>query len=157
MQPADYEAVDSQIREMDEAESGKAPFSPLEPLTLEALRQARQLMLRTLLLNRSVRPDLHTHVLFYGVGRGGVGGVQDLTAMLMPTVSQFAQLRLLREISAAAADAGAGAPAATQSTDASPSPAVAVRIDEARRGGMTSAALAELIEAHASIASVASP
>ena len=50
LQPEDYEAVDSQIREMDAAEgSGNAAFSPLEPLTLEALRQARTLMQRTLL------------------------------------------------------------------------------------------------------------
>ena len=40
LQPADYEAVDSQIREMDAAEgSGSAAFSPLEPLTLEALAE----------------------------------------------------------------------------------------------------------------------
>ena len=147
LQPEDYEAVDSQIREMDAAEgSGNAAFSPLEPLTLEALRQARTLMQRTLLHNRSVRPDLHTHVLFYGVGRGGV---QELTAMLMPTVGEFAQLRLLREISAAAAEAAAGAPAsAAQGDGAPPSPAAAARIEEARRGGMSPAALAELIAAH---------
>ena len=152
LQPEDYEAVDSQIREMDAAEgSGNAAFSPLEPLTLEALRQARTLMQRTLLHNRSVRPDLHTHVLFYGVGRGGV---QELTAMLMPTVGEFAQLRLLREISAAAAEAAAGAPAAgapaiaAQAVGAPPSPVAVARIEEARRGGMSPAALAELIAAH---------
>lgn len=152
LQPEDYEAVDSQIREMDAAEgSGNAAFSPLEPLTLEALRQARTLMQRTLLHNRSVRPDLHTHVLFYGVGRGGV---QELTAMLMPTVGEFAQLRLLREISAAAAEAAAGAPAAGAPASAAqggggpPSPAAAAKIEEARRGGMSPAALAELIAAH---------
>ena len=89
LQPADYEAVDSQIREMDASEgSGNAAFSPLEPLTLEVLRQARTLMLRTLLHNRSVRPELHTHVLFYGVGRGGV---HELSAILMPSVGEFAQ------------------------------------------------------------------
>ena len=152
LQPADYEAVDTQIREMDAAEgSGNAAFSPLEPLTLEALRQARKLMLRTLLHNRSVRPDLHTHVLFYGVCRGGM---QELTAMLMPAVTEFAQLRLLREISAAAAEAAAGAPAAgapaiaAQAVGAPPSPAAVARIEEARRGGMSPAALAELIAAH---------
>ena len=152
LQPEDYEAVDSQIREMDAAEgSGNAAFSPLEPLTLEALRQARKLMLRTLLHNRSVRPDLHTHVLFYGVCRGGM---QELTAMLMPAVTEFAQLRLLREISAAAAEAAAGAPAAgapaiaAQAVGAPPSPAAVARIEEARRGGMSPAALAELIAAH---------
>ena len=152
LQPADYEAVDTQIREMDAAEgSGNAAFSPLEPLTLEALRQARKLMLRTLLHNRSVRPDLHTHVLFYGVCRGGM---QELTAMLMSAVTEFAQLRLLREISAAAAEAAAGAPAAgapaiaAQAVGAPPSPAAVARIEEARRGGMSPAALAELIAAH---------
>ena len=160
LQPGDYEAVDSQIREMDAAEgSGSAAFSPLEPLTLEALRQARKLMLRTLLHNRSLRPELHTHVLFYGVGRGGA---QELTAMLMPAVSEVAQLRLLREISAVAAEAAAGAPAAgapaiaTQADrgalrdggGAPSSSAAAARMNDARRGGMSAAGLAELIAAH---------
>ena len=51
LQPIDFDAVDSQIRKMDATE-GSAVFRPPEPLTLEVLRQARKLMLRTLLLNR---------------------------------------------------------------------------------------------------------
>ena len=63
---------------MDAAESGGP--SPPEPLSLKRLQQARRLLLQTLLLNRSLPTEIHTHVLFHAVSKGGV---DELTGMLM--------------------------------------------------------------------------